>query len=77
MTDRELMSIPEGPTGVWVEYADGTRYSDCPTVYVGTDEEGVALFELIPPRTEPPVSLGAETLPGMTGLSFPKLRPTS
>lgn len=66
--------IPEGPQGVWVEYQDGTRYVDVPTVYVGLDESGSSTFELIPPRDERPTAIGARLWPARTGLSVPLLQ---
>jgi hypothetical protein len=67
--------IPAGPVGVWLEYGDGLRYTDVPTIYVGRDDEGLAVFEVIPPREGSPVAAGMATMPGMTTVSIPALRP--
>lgn len=70
-------SLPEPtpPTGAWLEYGDGTRYTDLPVIFMGIGEDGCAQFEVIPPRDEPPVSFGCATLPGMTAIGLPALRP--
>lgn len=65
---------PKGPTGVWIEYADGGWYANVPTVFVGIDDEGCAQFEVIPPREEAPVAMGAVEWPGKTSLIIPKLQ---
>lgn len=66
---------PEGPEGVWLEYADGTRVEDLPILYVGVDDEGCAMFEVLTPRDDAPVSAGARLWPGKTALILPKLVP--
>lgn len=66
---------PTGPTGVWLKYADGEIVKDVPTIYVGTDADGIAHFELLLPRDESPVSAGAAVWPGMTSLALPMLAP--
>jgi hypothetical protein len=72
LTDDE---VPSGPTGVWLEYEDGQRYEDLPTIYVGRDDNGCACFRVLTPRDEPPVAAGMATLPGMTSIEIPGLRP--
>lgn len=68
--------IPEGPAGVWLEYADGVRYTDLPVMYISTSEAGIAHFEVIPPREmEAPVAAGASYWPGKTSLVLPMLKP--
>jgi hypothetical protein len=74
MTDTEP-ETPPAPTGVWLEYADGARYTNVPTVYAGRDEKGVAIFEVLAPRDDAPVAAGMEKLPGMTSVAIPALRP--
>jgi hypothetical protein len=66
---------PAGPEGVWLEYADGARYENLPTVFQGIDDDGLATFEVIPPREEAPMSAGAALWPGMTSLVLPVLAP--
>ena len=65
---------PEGPTGVWVEYFDGARFNDLPTLYLGTDEDGLATFEVLAPRDERAKKIGARTFPGRTSLIIPRLQ---
>lgn len=65
------------PQGVWVEYPDGTRYDNLATIFHGRDENGIAMYEVIPPREDLPSSMGAALLPSMTGLRFPELEPGS
>lgn len=68
--------IPEGPSGVWLEYADGTRYENLAVVYLHTSKAGIAHFEVIPPRElESPVAAGAAVWPGKTSLVLPMLKP--
>jgi hypothetical protein len=68
--------VPEGPTGVWIEYPDGTRYENLPVLFLGYDEHGVAMFEVLPPRgsDERIRSAGAAYWPGMTSLTLPGVR---
>ena len=66
--------FPAGPSGIWVRYADGTRFDNVPCMYLRTDDEGIAQFELIPPREpwkDKPIAMGAALWPGKTGLVFP------
>lgn len=70
-----MTDTPPGPEGVWLEYADGTRYENLPTVYQGVDHDELATFEVIPPRAEPPTAAGARLWPGMTALVLPVLAP--
>jgi hypothetical protein len=73
VTDTET---PEGPTGVWLEYADGQRYTDLPVIYLHTSEAGIAHFEVLVPRElESPVAAGAAVWPGKTSLVLPMLKP--
>lgn len=66
---------PEGPSGVWLEYADGARFTDLPTLYLGTDEDGLATFQLLVPRDEPIAKIGAERWPGRTSMLIPRMLP--
>jgi len=66
--------IPEGPTGVWLEYEGGERYDNLPTIYVGQTADGVHNFRVLAPKDDVPVAAGCAKLPGMTGLQIPALR---
>lgn len=71
-----MIEIPEGPQGVWLEYADGVRYTDVLVAYMHTSKAGIAHFEVIPPRElESPVAAGAAYWPPSTSLELPMLRP--
>lgn len=65
---------PTPPTGVWVEYPDGARYSNLPTLFVGFAGE-CALYDVFYPRDEPAVAVGMDNLPGLTSVVIPMLVP--
>lgn len=72
MTDAA--DTPEAPSEVWLEYADGVRFTFVPTIFRGY-EDGCAVFEVVAPRDEPPVAAGMKKMPGKTSLVIPALRP--
>ena len=65
---------PEGPVGVWLAYADGTRIEDIPTIYLGVDEFGLHIWQTLSPRDEPPVGAGMKILPARTTVVIPRLQ---
>jgi hypothetical protein len=70
MSDEE----PEAPTGVWVEYPDGSRYDNLPVIFVGF-ADGCACYEVLYPSDEPAVAVGMDRLPGKTTVNVPMLIP--
>lgn len=74
MTDSD----PRPPEGVWLEYADGTRYENLPTVYMGIDpDDDTHTWEIIAPREEPPTNAGLGLFPPKTSLVLPMMAPGS
>jgi hypothetical protein len=66
--------VGEGPTGVWVLYPRSGRFDNLPVIYVGRNDEGVDLFEILLPidvEEEKPSGMGMRTFPGHTGVRLP------
>lgn len=73
--DNAPSEPPQGPEGVWLKYADGTRVGDLPTIYLGVDAEGLHCWQVLSPSDDHPVAAGAAVLPARSALVIPQLRP--
>lgn len=54
------------PDDVRVHYADGTTSDELPTIYLGVDDEGTAVWEAMLPDDREPVRLTVASLPART-----------
>jgi hypothetical protein len=51
------------PEGVRFEYPDGTRTGDLPLVYLGVDDEGLDVWEVLAPDHRLPARVHATRIP--------------